>query len=130
MGAPCAPPAARTVLQCSGTSTRASAFTACLATRVTSSTPCASLPTVIGCAPPPTWASESGISRARASLTSSSSSYPPLMPSPRHSPLRVCLLPGLPTATPSSLVTPIPHPRLERHHGPGQHLLSAVVAQK
>merc|ERR1712100_371693 len=105
--APSVPPAARTVWPCSGTSTRASASTPSPASRVTSSTLSASPPTGTGSAPPPTWASASGISRARASSMSSSLTSPWLIPSPRRSRLPASPSPGLPTATPSSLGTPM-----------------------
>merc|ERR1712167_520323 len=104
--APCAPLAARTVLPCCGTSTRASASTRSPASSVTSSTPCASPPTATGCALPPITASASGTSRARASWMSSSSSSPWPTPSPRLSLPRASRSPGPPTATPCSLATP------------------------
>merc|ERR1712166_1547125 len=104
--APFALPVARTVSPCCGTSTRESASTRSHASRVTSSMLCASPQTATGCALPPTSASASGISRARASWMSSSSTCQPRTHSRRHFQSRASRWPGLPMATPCSQVTP------------------------
>merc|ERR1712185_388289 len=106
--APCVPLVARMVLLCSGTLTRASACTPSHASRVTSFILSASCQTDTGCVLPPTMASASGISRARASWTSSSSTVSTCQR--QTSSPRLCQCPaspsrGLLTVTLSSLVT-------------------------
>merc|ERR1712216_205095 len=106
--APCVPLVARMVLLCSGTLTRASACTPSHASRVTSFILSASRQTDTGCVLPPTMASASGISRARASWTSSSSTVSTCQR--QTSSPRLCQCPaspsrGLLTVTLSSLVT-------------------------
>merc|ERR1712205_229605 len=108
--APCVPLVARMVLLCSGTLTRASACTPSHASRVTSFILSASRQTDTGCVLPPTMASASGISRARASWTSSSSTVSTCQR--QTSSPRLCQCPaspsrGLLTVTLSSLVTPM-----------------------
>merc|ERR1712216_172233 len=108
--APCVPLVARMVLLCSGTLTRASACTPSHASRVTSFILSASRQTDTGCVLPPTMASAFGISRARASWTSSSSTVSTCQR--QTSSPRLCQCPaspsrGLLTVTLSSLVTPM-----------------------